>query len=154
DQARQEFAWLRLMSRMKYDGYQDFLAGMRFIESLADWLQQFKQQERAAAYDLVRRTLVYVSTGELNHLVEIFYPETVQWRLQNAVAGRLGIPPYQVWARRASADLYRRLLRQTLFVELSDGARIDVFRRANSGIISNEQVVTAPRINDEKWGDL
>ncbi len=38
DRSRQEFDWLRLMSRMKYDGYQDFLAGMRFIESLADWL--------------------------------------------------------------------------------------------------------------------
>ena len=122
DRAREEFAWLRLMSRMKYDGYQDFLAGMRFIESLADWLQQFKPQERTAAYDLVRTTLVYISTGELNHLVEIFYPETVQWRLQKAVAERLGIPPYRVWARRESADLYRRLLRQTLFVELSDGA--------------------------------
>lgn len=154
DQARQEFAWLRLMSRMKYDGYQDFLAGMRFIESLADWLQQFRQEERMAAYNLVRQTLVYVSTAELNHLVELFYPETVQWRLQDAVASRLRIPPYQVWAGRESADLYQRLLRQTLFVELSDGARIDIFRRANSGTISNEQVITAPRVNDEKWSDL
>lgn len=41
DRARLEFAWLRLMSRIKYDGYQDFLAGMRFIETLADCLQQF-----------------------------------------------------------------------------------------------------------------
>ncbi len=32
DTARKEFAWLSLMSRMKYDDYQDFLAGMRFIE--------------------------------------------------------------------------------------------------------------------------
>ena len=154
DLSRQEFDWLRLMSRMKYDGYQDFLAGMRFIESLADWLQQFAQQEREAAYRLVRDSLIYVSTAEMNHLVELFYPETVQWRLQNAVASRLGIPPYRVWAAEDSAKLYRKLLRQTLFVELSDGARIDVFRRANAGTISNEQVVTAPRINREKWDDL
>ena len=40
-QARQEFAWLSLMARLKYDGYRDFQAGMRFIESLATWLQQF-----------------------------------------------------------------------------------------------------------------
>ena len=38
DRSRIEFAWLRLMSRMKYDTYQDFLVGMRFIESLADGL--------------------------------------------------------------------------------------------------------------------
>jgi hypothetical protein len=154
DRSRQEFDWLRLMSRMKYDGYQDFLAGMRFIESLADWLQQFAQDEREAAYRLVRDSLIYVSTAEMNHLVELFYPETVQWRLQNAVASRLGISPYRVWAVEASANLYRRLLRQTLFVELSDGARIDVFRRANAGTISNEQVITAPRVNDDKWADL
>ena len=154
DRSRQEFDWLRLMSRMKYDGYQDFLAGMRFIESLADWIQQFSPGEREAAYELIRRSLVYVSTAELNHLVELFYPETVQWRLQNAVASRLGIPPYRVWAAEESSKLYRKLLRQTLFVELSDGARIDVFRRANAGTISNEQVVTAPRINREKWDDL
>jgi hypothetical protein len=41
DRSRGEFAWLRLMSRMKYDGYQEFLVGMRFIESLTNWLQQF-----------------------------------------------------------------------------------------------------------------
>jgi hypothetical protein len=139
---------------MKYDGYQDFLAGMRFIESLADWLQQFAQQERESAYGLIRSSLIYISTAEMNHLVELFYPETVQWRLQNAVASRLGIPPCRVWAAEESAELYRKLLRQTLFVELSDGARIDVFRRANAGTISNEQVVTAPRINREKWDDL
>jgi hypothetical protein len=154
DQARKEFAWLRLMSRMKYDGYQDFLAGMRFIESLADWLQQFQAAERATAYDFVRRAMIYVSTAELNHLVELFYPETVQWRLQQEVASRESLPAYRVWATSKSKAAYRRLLRQTLFIELSDGARIDIFRRVNAGTISNEQVVTAPRINEEKWGEL
>src|SRR5262249_34950669 len=37
---------------------------------------------------------------------------------------------------------------------LSDGARIDIFRRANAGLVSTEQVVTAPRFNSEKWKDL
>lgn len=153
-QASREFAWLRLMSQMKYDGYQDFLAGMRFIESLADWLQQFKGADRATAYGFVRSTLVYLSAAELNHLVELFYPETVQWRLQQEVASRESLPPFRVWATAASKAAYRRLLRQTLFIELSDGARIDVFRRANAGTISNEQVVTAPRVNEDKWGEL
>ena len=58
DRARQEFDWLKLMARLKYDGYREFQAGMRFIESLATWLQQFKQNERETAYAFVRRTLV------------------------------------------------------------------------------------------------
>ena len=49
DEARKEFQWLKLMARLKYDGYRDFQAGMRFIESLATWLQQFDQDERKAA---------------------------------------------------------------------------------------------------------
>src|SRR5262249_14187238 len=86
DRARSEFAWLRLMSRMKYDGYQDFLAGMRFIESLAAWLQQFQAGEREAAYRFLREKLVFVSAGEMQHLVELFYPETVQPRILKKVA--------------------------------------------------------------------
>ena len=154
DQARKEFAWLRLMSQMKYDGYQDFLAGARFVESLADWLQQFTQEDRGTAYDFVRNSLVYVSTAEMNHLVELFYPETVVLRLQQEVARRLQIPTWSVWASEESRTLFNRLRRQSLFIELSDGARIDVFRRANAGLISNEQTVTAPRLNDEKLDEL
>ncbi len=153
-QDRAEFAWLRLMSQMKYDGYQDFLAGARFVESLADWLQQFNNEERQVAYDFVRNSLLYISTAELNHLVELFYPETVTWRLQQEVASRLQIHPWEVWATPESRQLFDRLKRQTLFIELSDGARIDIFRRANAGLINNEQTVTAPRLNDEKLNEL
>ena len=154
ERARSEFAWLRLMSRMKYDGYQDFLAGMRFIESLAAWLQQFQRGEREAAYRFVRKKLVFVSAAEMQHIVELFYPDTVQRRLLRKVAESQGIPQYRVWSDRKAANLYETLLRKTLFIELSDGARIDIFRRANTGIINNEQVVTAPRINKYKWAEL
>lgn len=154
DKARVEFGWLRLMSQMKYDGYHDFLAGARFVESLTDWLQQFTETEREDAYRFVRDSLVYLSTAEMNHLVELFYPETVVWRLQEAVARRLKISTWQVWSTPEAQALFSRLRRQTLFIELSDGARIDVFRRANAGLISNEQVVTSPRFNEEKWSDL
>lgn len=152
--SREEFAWLRLMAKIKYDGYEDFRAGARFVESLADWLQQFRQEHREAAYGFVRRHLVYVGPVEMNHLVELFFPETVQWRLMQAAAERCGITAYRVWAEPRATECYRRLLRQTLFIELSDGARIDLFRRANAELISNEQVVTAPRIIKAKWDGL
>ena len=150
DRSRDEFAWLGLMAKIKYDGYEDFRAGVRFVESLADWLQQFPQAEREVAYGFIRRHLVYIGPAEMNHLVELFFPETVQWRLMQAAANQCGCPTYRVWADAAATALYQRLLRQTLFLELSDGARIDVFRRANAGIVSNEQIITAPRINRAK----
>ena len=43
------------MARLKYDGYRDFQASMRFIESLATWLQQFEPHERETAYALAAR---------------------------------------------------------------------------------------------------
>ena len=154
DRARREFAWLRLMSRLEYDAYQDFVAGMRFVESLASWIQQFASEEREIAYRFLRDTMVYVGTAEMSHLVELAYPESVRRRLVRAVAQRLAIPAHEVWARSDAAMAYRRILRQTLFMGLSDGARIDGFRRANEGIISNEQVVVGVQVDDEKWADL
>ena len=153
DTSRSEFAWLRLMSRMKYDSYQDFLAGMRFIERLADWLQQFPEQSRTTAYAFVRENLVFVGPAEMRHLVELFYPETVEPRLLRRVADMHRIRQYQVWSTATAVKTYQMLLRKTLFIELSDGGRIDIFRRANASI-SNEQIVTAPRINKSKWDEL
>ncbi len=157
--AQAEFAWLRLMSRMKYDDYQEFLVGIRFIESLADWLQQFPAGERAHAYSFVRLRLVFFSAREMRHLVELFYPDTVERLLMDCAAKLAGIPRYQVWANQDASALYRKLLRKSIFIELSDGARLDVFRRANEGRISNErisneQVVNAPRINKPKWDEM
>jgi hypothetical protein len=37
---------------------------------------------------------------------------------------------------------------------LSDGARIDVLRRSNAGILSTEQIVLATHIDEQKWEDL
>ena len=152
--AREEFAWLKLMARLKYDGYRDFQAGMRFIESLATWLQQFKQHERETAYTFVRRTLVYIGPSEMQRLVEQFYPRTVRERLVRMVATECRIEPHRVLvdpnARAASA----RLRRQTLFMGLSDGARIDTIRHANSGLLGNEQFVQGTQVDTEKWRDL
>jgi hypothetical protein len=154
-EATREFAWLRLMSRMKYDGYQDYLAGARFIESLADWVQQFETSaERAAAYAFVRNWLVYIGPAEMLRLVELLYADEVQQTLVRVVASELGIRPYLVWASREATEAYGRLLRRTLFIGLSDGARLDLFRRANAWLISNEQIIVAAHVDDEKWDDL
>ncbi|KPV54934.1 hypothetical protein SE17_00725 [Kouleothrix aurantiaca] len=152
--SREEFTWLRLMSRLKYNRYQDFLAGARFIESLVDWLQQFEHADRATAYEFVRNHLVYVSHAEMQHLVELAYSETIRPYLTTAVATRLNIPTYRVWSQLDARQLYTRLLRQTLFLALSDGARIDIFRRSNVGAISNEQVLVTPQPNSAKWNGL
>ena len=155
DRAGDEFQWLRLMARLKYDGYHDFHAGMRFVESLVTWLQQFKRpEERETAYAFVRRTLVYVGPSEMQRLVEQFYPRTVRDQLVSMVAAECGIQRYQVLADPDARAREKRLRRQTLFMGLSDGARIDTIRRAYSGVLSNEQFVFSTQVDTEKWRDL
>ena len=155
EKAHREFQWLKLMARLKYDGYRDFQAGMRFVESLATWLQQFSEPgDREAAYEFVRRTLVYIGPGEMQHLVEQFYPRTVRERIVSMVAAECNVRPYQVIADACAQRAEKRLRRQTLFMSLSDGARIDAIRRANSGFLGNEQFVSSTEVNTEKWRDL
>jgi hypothetical protein len=152
--AREEFQWLRLMARLKYDGYRDFQAGMRFIESLATWLQQFKPEERETAYSFVRRTLVYVGPSEMQRLVEQFYPRFVRDRIVRTVAKERKIATYRVLADEQVRSAAERLRRQTLFMGLSDGARIDILRHSNAGLLTNEQLVVATQVDKDKWQDL
>ena len=154
DHAHKEFAWLKLMARLKYDGYRDFQAGMRFIESLVTWLQQFKPHERETAYAFVRRSLVYIGPGEMQRLVEQFYPRFVHDLLVRMIATEHGVPAHRVLVDAKGLAASQRLRRQTLFMGLSDGARIDTIRHANSGVLGNEQFVQGTQVNTDKWRDL
>src|SRR5664279_5385871 len=75
DEARDEFAWLRLMSKYKYDFYQGYEPGLRFFESLIGWLIQFKAvADRRIAYAFLKNQLIFFSRDEIDHLVHRFYP--------------------------------------------------------------------------------
>lgn len=155
DRAVDEYTWLSYMGSMKYDNYRDFQAGMRFIESLATWLQQFPTTaERETAYKFVRQRLVYVGIAEMHHLVEQFYPRIVHPWLVSTVAERAGLKNYEAIARQDLLDEVALLRRKTLFLGLSDGARIDVLRHNNVGRISNEQIVHTTEPDAEKWLDV
>lgn len=154
ERAREEYRWLRLMARLKYDGYRDFQAGMRFFESLATWLQQFERAERETAYAFVRNRLVYVGPIEMQKLVEQFYPKTMRERLVSTVAAQRGMPAFRVLSDQAARSDVDRLRRQTLVMGLSDGARIDGIRHSNVGMLTNEQLVLATQLDKEKWEDL
>jgi hypothetical protein len=153
-QATKEYAWLRMMSSIKYDGYSFFRAGVRFIETLATWLKQFEPEDRTAAYAFVKTRLVYVSLAEIQCLVENFIPEVVTPNLRSVVASDLGVKPYEVWKDSKGTAAFNRRLRKVLFVGLSDGSRIDLMRRSNFSRISQEQVVPMMNVDIEKWRDL
>ena len=128
------------MAKFKYDGYKQFSPGMRFIERFALWLNQFKDlKDRKVALDFVKNYLVYISGPEMDLLVSSCYPDVIKPILFKKVSVELGIPEYKVNAI-SNNQKFKSLLRQSLFCGLSDGARIEIFRRSNTGILSHEQI--------------
>lgn len=143
---------LQVMASYKYDEYQQFSPGMRFTESLARWLNQFKPQERSIALAFIRKHLIFVSTAELNHLVSIAYPDYIRPALLELTAQSSSIEKHKV-LKIASSKEFERLQRKTLFLGLSDGARTDVFRRSNPQL-SNEQVRQSHELSSERISGL
>ena len=90
----------------------------------------------------------------MQRLVEQFYPRTVQDRLFRIVSAECGIQPHRVLIDADARAATKRLRHQTLFMGLSDGARIDTIRHANAGLLGNEQFVQGTQVDTEKWRDL
>ena len=132
---------LQAMAAYKYDEYQQFSPGMRFVESLALTLSWLKTAaEKTTFYEFVKTRLIFFSSAEMNHLVSIAYPDFVRPRLLRQVAEQEGENPYHV-AKIAGTVAFRVRERGCLFLGISDGARTDAFRRSSSPHIGHEQVL-------------
>jgi len=142
---------LQAMAAFKYDGYEQFSPGMRFVESLARWLSQFDKADRQIAYDFVKTRLIYCSPEEMTHFVETAYPDHIRPILLGQVAQEQSLNPHHL-GTIADTPAFRIRQRQCLFLGLSDGARIDSFRRANREL-DHEQIwqtheLSEPRVNE------
>ena len=138
---------VQALASYKYDEYQQFSAGSRFIESLALWLDQFKVvEERRAAYDFVKKKLIFCSAAELRHLVEMAYPDHIRPILLASAVGAAGrFRPKET----VNSLEFRVRQRQCLFLGLSDGARIDSFRRANPAL-NHEQIWQTHELSSDR----
>lgn len=145
---------LTAMARYKYDDYQYYFPGMRFTESLSQWLKQFDTiEERQIAYDFIKTKLLYFSSKEISQLVSVVYPDFIKPILLKVVAKKMGIPEHRINQIVNSED-FAIIQRQTLFLGLSDGAHMDIFRRQNKKEISYEQTFLIYDFSDEKADEL
>ena len=145
---------LQAVAEYKYDEYQQFSPGMRFVESLALWLNQFSTiREKEVAYDFLKKQLIFCSSAEISHLVSIAYPHHIRQLLLRKTARESGLDERHV-ARVAHSNKLRVRRRRCLFLGLSDGARIDIFRRYNNQELSHEQIVPTYQISQERAADL
>lgn len=142
---------IQAMARLKYDEYQQFSPGIRFTESLAQWLSQFSIEERSIAYEFIKSNLIFISSEQISHLVNICFPEKINPVLIRKAADWLGVPRYLVKRIHESLQ-YKEIKRRSLFLAISDGAKIDQLRRSSG--LSNEQVFSSYYISNEKKDDL
>ena len=153
DPAEAEFAEqlsiFRSLATYKYDEYQQYAPGRQFIAYLASWLEQFQGlEERRHALRFVQERLIFISDLEMRHLVSLMARDRVPSLLQRHVAKRLDILEFRIAEIRARPE-FGRAQRASLFLGMSDGARIDQFRRGSTKL-SNEQFANTHELNEQR----
>jgi len=144
---------LQALANFKYDEYQQFSPGIRFIESLVKWLSQFETlEEKNIAYNFIKDHLIFISNDQINHLVNITYSDKISPILFDKTAKITGISQFLV-RKLSHSDEFKAILRRSLFIGLSDGSKIDQLRRSYNRI-SNEQVLSTYSISSEKVDDM
>ena len=144
---------LQLLAYYKYDDYQRFGPGRRFIESLALWLNRLDPEDRAAALELVECKLVFFSDREVSHLVEMAYPDLIVQERLRLVAEEYGLPVHKVGELSRHAR-FKELRLKSLYLGLSDGARTNELRRASNHEINHEQIWQAYELGEQKSGAM
>lgn len=152
DEVQKERPMLQAISNFKYDEYRQFSPGMLFLGSLTSWLRQFETlEERKTAYAFIKKNLVFISDSQVQQLVSLSFSEVVQPFLLKKTAKEISIDSNRV-CEIVRGDIYKGNKRMSLFIGLSDGSRIDYFRRISG--LSNEQVFSTYYISEEKSKDL
>lgn len=122
------------------------------MESLARWLSQLREvEERNEAVEFVKSRLLFIGNEEVIHLAHIAFPDLARPLIGRRVARELRRPFWSPLCLRG--ETYSKLLRSCLFLGLSDGAHMDLFRRANSEL-SNEQVFGYYDLSGDKADDM
>lgn len=142
---------LQALATLKYDQYEGYRPGVKFMESLAIWLGCFDAQDRETALNFVRNRLVYLSRAEIDHLVEMIYPHLLRPTLLATQSQELFGHQWDV-ARTALSPEYHARERRMLVLGMSDGARLDKFRRSSP--LSTEQFHQAHQIDTQRGQDM
>lgn len=153
DEAVSVFEELQFLSEYKYDHYEMYSAGRHFLEHFYLWIKQFRNNtDRKIALDFVRNHLIFISRQEFEILTDVLYWEIVKPIHFDIVSSTENIPRYQVNSIAQSLFL-KEIESCSLYIGLSDGARMDYFRRQNKAV-GNEQVLTSYHVDQHKCDDM
>jgi len=146
-----ERAALEFMGSMKYDAYDRYMPGMRFMSSLVQWLNDIKEEDRYESYKFIKEKLVFISSMQMNYLVDLLYDSKIRPILLDMSTAETGMPSYKCSSKvvRTRFEIEKR---SALVIGLSDGAHTDILRR--SAGFNNEQVLTNYYPDGKKLKDM
>lgn len=142
---------LEFMGSMKYDAYDRFMPGTRFMSSLVQWLSQFDEEDRATVLEFVKKKLVFISSMQMNYLVDLLYDSKIRPILLKKATENVNMPSYMLCNKFVQRQ-FEIEKRSSLVIGLSDGAHTDILRR--SAGFSNEQVLTNYYPDSKKMMDM
>lgn len=143
---------IQIISEIKYDDYQQYTHGMRYVESLALWLDQFDNEaDKETAYRAAKDLLIYISEEEMRQLVTYAFPIVMKHFLLQRT--KRFCEEYGITDLEDRRSLYAYFRRCSMFLGLSDGAHMDFFRRQNREL-SNEQVFVHYDFSQSKAEDM
>jgi hypothetical protein len=96
--------------------------------------------------------LIFVSAAEMAHLVRSLYPDVIRPVIRRAAAEAMGVSTHSI-SRVEDSPEFAQALRRSLFLGLSDGARIDAFRRSSPDL-DNEQVHAIYGLAESKLAEM
>lgn len=152
-EATKRFQEMDLMSDIKYDSYDQFMPGIKFVGNFYLWLSQFKSlQERKLMYDFVSKYIIYINSNQVSHLIDLLYNTKVIPLIRSKVFDDFKARGEKVnkynYQRLDNSQEFKSHKRKTLFIGLSDGSHIDIIRR--NSYLDNDQVLTNYYPDDNK----
>ena len=142
-----------LMSDIKYDSYDQFMPGIKFVGNFYLWLSQFKNlQERQLMYEFVRKYIIYINSNQVSYLIDLLYNTKVIPLIRSKVVDDFNAKGAKIskfnYKQLDNSAVFRSHKRKTLFIGLSDGSHIDIIRR--NSYLDNDQVLTNYYPDDNK----
>ena len=155
-EATERLKEIDLMADIKYDSYDQFMPGIKFVGNFYLWLSQFKEEERQLMYDFVKKYIIYINSNQISHLIDLLYNTKIIPLIREKVVGDFKQKGKLVnkfnYQLLDNSQEFKSHKRKTLFIGLSDGSHIDIIRR--NSYLNNDQVLTNYYPDDNKIEDL
>ena len=155
-EATERLKEIDLMADIKYDSYDQFMPGIKFVGNFYLWLSQFKEEERQLMYDFVKKYIIYINSNQISHLIDLLYNTKIIPLIREKVVSDFSQKGQLVnkfnYKLLDNSQEFKSHKRKTLFIGLSDGSHIDIIRR--NSYLNNDQVLTNYYPDDNKIDDL